>query len=241
MGTVRLDELRAGIEERWDGFLTAEPDIASGFMPWESEVVSRFVQPGDRVLVVGSGTGRDLLAFLELGCRVEGVEPSAAAIVIANRVLAQHRRSAPIVHGFFEDVGVDGAFDVIVFSWLCYSYIPGSGRRVESLRKAAHHLAPGGRILVSCATTREPASSRLVAVQRAVSRLSGSGWQMEDGDDVRLLRAGSDALAFEHTFRPGEFGREAAAAGLSIVHHNRDEWVFVLRARDAEQRSLDTT
>lgn len=225
---MQLSDLRAGIEGRWSEFFVDDADITSGFMSWETEVVSQSVRTTDHVLVIGCGTGRDVLAFAGMGCRVTGVEPAAPAITIARRVLTERGLTVPIIHGFFEDAALDGQFDVISFSWFCYSYIPGSRRRVEVLRKAARHLAPGGRILVSCRGMGEVPSSRLMNVQRMVARLCHSDWRLENGDLVTPFRWTGDIFSYEHIFTPGEFDAEAAAAGLQIVFRNRDDWVFVL-------------
>jgi SAM-dependent methyltransferase len=231
MGTMRIDDLRAGVERQWGEFFVHDADIASGLMPWESEVVSRFVQPTDHVLLVGSGTGRDAVALAGMGCHVTGVEPAAAAIAIAKRAIGQRGLMVPIIHGFFEDADVDGQFNVICFSWLCYSCIPGSRRRVEALRKAARHLSPGGRIVVSCHVMMEVPKSRLTNVQRAIAGLCRSDWQLEEGDVVRPFRWSDDNFSYQHAFSPGEFEAEAASAGLEVVFRNREEWVFVLRVK----------
>jgi SAM-dependent methyltransferase len=228
LGTLALDELRRGIARRWGGFFADERDITSGFMPWEADVVSRFVRAGDRVLVVGSGSGRDLIAFVEMGCHTTGVEPADAAIAAARRILDERRLTVPVVHGFFEEIQLQGSFEFIVFSWLCYCYMPQSRRRVDALRKAAALLAPGGRILVSICTAAEAPSSRLIRIQHLIGRLRGSDWRLEPGDVVAPYRWSTDELSFEHVFAPREFEAEAAAAGLSIVYRNRDEWAFVL-------------
>jgi hypothetical protein len=88
LGTMRLNDLRAGVERRWSEFFVADADITSGLMPWESEVVSKFVRPADRVLVVGCGTGRDVLVLAGMGCRVTGWNRPA------RRLPSQSERSA---------------------------------------------------------------------------------------------------------------------------------------------------
>jgi SAM-dependent methyltransferase len=228
MGTMRLADLRGNVAESWGDFYTGEADIASGFMWWELEVVERFVKPASRVLLIGSGTGRDALAFAALGCRVTGVEPSAKAIAIARSELARRSVTAEFVHGFFEEAPVDGPFDVVVFSWFSYSYTPVRARRVEALKKAKRLLAPGGCIVVSCVVNPAPPQARLVAVQRIVGRMLGSDWVLEPGDNVRPFRPDRHVITYEHMFRPGELEHEAAAAGLHISWRNREDWVYVL-------------
>src|SRR6201746_1883733 len=66
-GTMSVQELREAIGASWDDFNAEDADIHSGLMSWEASFVKRFVEPGDRVLVVGSGTGRDGIALENLG------------------------------------------------------------------------------------------------------------------------------------------------------------------------------
>ena len=73
---------------------------------------------------MGAGAGRDLFPLLTLGCRVTALEPSPHAVAIFRRVLTQRSLTVPLVEGFFEDVALSSAFDVITFSYNCYSYIP---------------------------------------------------------------------------------------------------------------------
>ncbi len=64
---------------------------------------------------------------------------------------------------------------------------------------------------------------------RVVSRISRSDWTPEHGDYIELWRGrGDSALHFEHRFGPGEFQREAAAAGLAIAYLEEDEGVRVV-------------
>ena len=62
-GTLRLRDLKSNIRDSWSTFFERDADIASGFMTWEADVIPYWVHASDRVLVVGSSTGRDLLAF----------------------------------------------------------------------------------------------------------------------------------------------------------------------------------
>src|SRR5579859_4915696 len=135
--TLRLQGIREGIQHFWQGFNSQDGDIAAGLMSWEDDLVQRFVSPGAAVLVVGCGSGRDLLPLVERGCRVTGVDPASSALSVAQRVLRQRHFSADLIEGFFEDVMISGSFDVVMFSYYSYSFIPESARRIRALRKAA--------------------------------------------------------------------------------------------------------
>lgn len=216
-GTLRIQDLRAGIEDVWERTSPTDAVIAAGLMDWEEEVVRRFVTLDDRVLLVGSGPGRDFVALAARGFRVTGVEPARRAIATARRQLAERGLSAEIVEGFFEDVAVPGRFDVIMFSYCCYSFIPGSGRRIAALRKAADHLTPSGRIVISY-LTEQSGHPALMRLARLSSALTGSDWRPERGDIVHAIDPAAPLYHYEHPFTPEEIDAEARAAGLRVVH-----------------------
>jgi SAM-dependent methyltransferase len=216
-GTLRIADLRVGIEDVWERNSPSDAAIAAGLMDWEEEVVRRFVTLEDRVLLVGSGPGRDFVALVARGYRVTGVEPAGRAIATAHRHLADRGLSAGIVEGFFEDVPLPGRFDVIMFSFCCYSFIPASSRRIAALRKAADHLMPSGRIVISY-LAEQSGHPALMRMARLSSALSGSDWRPERGDIVHPVDPAAPLYHYEHPFTPEEIDAEARAAGLRVAH-----------------------
>jgi len=214
--TLRLADLKEGIRDTWQGFNSREADIAAGLMDWERDLVDRFVKPGDAVLVIGSGSGRDLIALAERGCHVTGVEPADSALEIARRVVRDRQLSADLVEGFFEDVRLSGRFSVVMFSYHCYSYIPESRRRIDALRKAATHLTAGGHILLSYATLNRPRPV-IIRLARAVGVMCGSDWRLEPGD---LVAREGFFYRYGHAFSSEEIATEVAAAGLRVVYRH---------------------
>ena len=219
VGTLRLRDVRAGVEDNWSGFVTDAAEIESGLDPAEAAVVARFIGVNDRVLVVGCGTGRDVIPLVRMGCQVVGIDPVAHAVGIARRELAARGLAASIVEGYFEDAPVPGTFDVILFSNLCYSYIPERERRTKLLRKAAGLLSPGGKILVTHLAARSPFRTRMLWSMRAAARLTRSDWHPEAGDHLVPINGARARFGFEHFFAPGELEREAADAGLLVLPH----------------------
>jgi SAM-dependent methyltransferase len=216
-GTLRIDDLRAGITHSGERDEARDEAIAAGLMNWEEDLVTRFVNPGELVLLVGSGAGRDLIALIGKGYRVTGVEPARRAIATARRHLERRGLSADIIEGFFEDVEVrPKRFDVIIFSYCCYSFIPESGRRIGVLRKAAAHLGNRGRIILSY-MVHYPGHPVWVQLARTSATISGSGWRPERGDVLHPLDAARPLFHYEHSFRPGEIDDEVAAAGLRVT------------------------
>jgi SAM-dependent methyltransferase len=229
ISTLSLAELKNGIRLSWEGFHNREEDVASGLMDWERNLVERFVPPGATVLVVGAGSGRDVIPLVERGCSVTGVEPAATSLDMARRLLRERHLSATLIEGFFEDVAVPGRFDVVMFSYYSYSYIPESRRRIAALRKAADHLSDGGRILVSHAPLPSPRPI-LIRVARITAALCRTDWRLEPGDVITAHSGGFHA--YTHAFQGGELEREAAEAGLQIVYRSDyPDPVAVLGAR----------
>ncbi len=215
-GTLRIRDLRVGIEHSWEHFSARDADIAAGLMRWEEELVARFVDPDDDVLLVGSGAGRDLIALASKGYRVTGVEPARHAIATARHHLEKRGLCADIIEGFFEDVALPHPFDVIIFSNCCYSFIPGSGRRIEALRKGDAHLTAGGRILISY-LSEQSGHPLLIQCARFAATVTGSDWRPERDDIVHPIHTAQPLFHYEHPFRPEEIDSEAAAAGLRVA------------------------
>jgi SAM-dependent methyltransferase len=232
IGLTRLSDLRAGNEHTWKDFHTTQVAIDQGFVQWEQEFVDRFVKPGDRVLVVGSGTGRDVVPLARMGCEVVGVEPLTAATATARRTAAEHGLAVTIINGYIEDVALSGLFHAIIVSCFCYGYIPGRQRRIEVLKKMRAHLTRGGRILLSYVRWPDPPARLPWA--KAVGRWCRSDWQVEDGDVVFPHRNSPGLFNYDHVFTNDEITEEIASADLQICSRQdvRSQSVLVLAALD---------
>jgi SAM-dependent methyltransferase len=218
-GTLRIDDLRRGIEHYWEHFSACDTNIATGLLSWEEELIARFVKPDDRVLLVGSGPGRDFIPVVAKGYRVTGVEPVRRAIATARQQLERRGLSAEIIEGFFEEVALQGPFDVIIFSHCCYSFIPQSRRRIAALRKAGDHLTEGGRIIISY-MTEQSGHPLLMRFARWAATVSGSDWRPEHGDVLHAVDTARPLFHYEHAFRPGEIDAEASDAGLRVAYRH---------------------
>jgi len=220
-GTLRRQALKAAITRTWDEFSRSDAEILSGLMPWEKAWYERVLKPADHILLVGCGTGRDLIALLELGYRVDGLDISGRAIELARRVLERRRLSAGLYTGPIEEIVPPGTFDTVIFSWFCYGYIPEAATRIEALRNVRRVLTPGGRILIGYVPAERPPRALPIALTRTVARLTRSDWRPELGDVLGPVTADVRALRYEHQFQEGELDDEARAAGLTVVFHRR--------------------
>lgn len=221
-GLLRFETLGRHMGENWRHFgaTQAEPDVAAGLFHWEKQFYGPFLAAGDRVLVVGCGSGRDLVPLLEQGCRAEGLEPVAACADMARARVAERGLSAPVYTADIATATLTGHYDVVIFSWLCYSYIPQRARRVAVLRTVTDHLEAGGRVLISYVLA-QPAPRRTTwRLARLASQLSRADWRPEYGD-VFIARPDTGCIHFEHQFAPAEIEAEARAAGLAVTFHDQ--------------------
>ncbi len=222
-GTLRLQDLRGAIVSAWEEFGRGENLIRSGLMPWESALYDRFVKVEDRILVVGCGTGRDLIALLKLGYRAEGLDVGPRAVALAHRMLEKEGLSAELYTGPIEAIALLGNYDVFTFSWFCYAYIPQADTRIGVLCKVKAHLNPGGRVLISYVPAERPPRSLAIRLTRFAARLTRSDWHPERGDVIGRAAGDRQAIHYEHQFLEGELENEARAAGLTVVFHERRE------------------
>jgi SAM-dependent methyltransferase len=221
-------DLRSAVARSWRGFYVDDARIASGLMPWEQGFADTWVNDGDRLLVVGCGSGRDVLPFVTRGCQVVGIDPAAPAVAAAARALAARGLHADLRVGFFEDVTLAGPFDAVWLSWFMYGYVPDRRRRVALLRQASSLLAPGGRIVMSVEDPTEARVHRLWRIGRILGRLTGADWEIASGDDLARI-PGTTGLNYRHLFAPGEVEAEVADAGLRIVARQTDLTMLVLQ------------
>ena len=235
-GTLRLHDLRGAITGSWEEFGRSESMILSGLMSWEESLYGRFLKPADRILVVGCGTGRDLIALLKLGYHVDGIDAAPRAIALACHMLEREGLHAELSTGRIETVTLQGSYDAFIFSWFCYGYIPQADTRIAVLRKLKPYLNPGGRILISYIPAEPPPRSLPIRLTRVVGRLTRSDWRAQLGDVVGPAAGDWQHIHYEHQFVEGELEEEARAAGLTVVFHDRGDGTAVLTA-NAETRS----
>jgi SAM-dependent methyltransferase len=221
-GLLRFEGLGRHMGENWRqyGATQTEADIAAGLFHWEQDFYRRFLRPGERVLVVGCGSGRDLLPLLEQGYLAEGLEPVAACADLARERVARRGLAAPVYTADITTAALPGRFDAVIFSWLCYSYIPGRARRTATLRRVRDHLAGDGRVLISYVLAQPPPRRLPWRLARLASWLSRADWRPEYGD-VFIARPDTRCVHFEHQFRPAEIEEEARAAGFAVAFHEQ--------------------
>jgi phosphatidylethanolamine/phosphatidyl-N-methylethanolamine N-methyltransferase len=102
------------------------------------------LQPGERLLLVGVGTGLDL-PLLPPGVEAVGIDLSAAMLQRAGAKLPLPGRNITLIQGDAQQLLVDkGGFDAVLFN-LILSVIPDGA---ACLRENLRALKPGGRAVI---------------------------------------------------------------------------------------------
>jgi SAM-dependent methyltransferase len=158
---------------------------------------ARAFAPGARVLDIGCGSGRDLVALLAQGCDAYGVEPHAD---MREAALRAHPALAPrICAGALPDllppfgVHYDGIVCAAVLMHVAAGELP------AALDTLCHLLEPAGRLLLAVpAMARERLANGRDEDGRAFSNhdparleaaLSARGLRFVDGEDIDTLLA----------------------------------------------------
>ena len=215
-GLLREEELQADSEARWLAFALSVDDADAGLGADEREFYSRFAESHDRILLAGSGGGRDLFALHRLGYRVAGLEQVGALVELSRRRAMDRGFTIPVEAGTIQTARPRESYDVVIFSLGCYSYLRGSADRIATLTRLAAHLNPGGRVVLSY-HPRAGQTDIATTLTRLTSLMSFAGWAPEPGDVFSRDYAVPEVLRYHHEFTCEELSRECARAGFRIV------------------------
>jgi SAM-dependent methyltransferase len=215
----------AGVRDKYDGPVESAEYGAlerRGLEDIERTLAGKHVTAGGRLLDIGCGGGREAIGLAQMGYRV-------VAIDVAPRMIDAARRNAERLHLAIEFrvqsvtalAEPPGSYDGAFFAGSLH-HIPGRALRIETLRRIAAALAPGGALLLMV-VYRQPrgliSRSRLVDAMRAVAHRAGFGarWS-EPGDGyMREVSEGSDprrACFFHDYDGPADVREELEAAGF---------------------------
>ncbi len=216
------------------------PELLAGYMHSTSEglsdveqqIVSRWMRPGDRILDVGCGTGREALGFARRGMRVLALDACAAATKEARRFACELPADAGEVS--FETVSLTelsvpaGSFDVVFLASDVYASIPGRANRVAALERARAAVRPGGIIVVAADVGGRRLGRVLIDAPRKMLRACGVDGP--EAGDRWIGRGPPPTLLFRHGFaHESEVIDELDAAGL-VYTARISSYVAAIRA-----------
>jgi len=207
-------------------------------LPEEQALLERYLRPGQRVLDVGCGAGREAIGFARAGLSVVGIDlaPSMIALARERARAAGVTIDLAVAEPLTLPAGV-GRFDAIYFSPGIYAHIPGRERRVRTLARLRELLVPSGMIVVGPVLTpplRALARARLVDALRRVGRRAGVRRLAEPGDRFyrgHALERAATSYRYIHYFRTtAEAEAEMTDAGLATVER-LDRTCWIVRPR----------
>jgi ubiquinone/menaquinone biosynthesis C-methylase UbiE len=206
--------------------------------PEEEVLLREHLRPGQRLLDVGCGAGREAIGFARAGLAVVGIDVAPAMVEVARARAREAGLAIELAVGDPLTWPASGArFDAVYFSPGIYAHIPGRARRVRTLARLRDLLAPGGMIVVGpvlAPPLRAFSRARLVDALRRLGRRVGVRRLAEPGDHFyRGLALGRAATSYRyiHYFATsGEAETEMADAGL-VVTERLEATIWIVRPR----------
>ena len=183
-----------------------------GLLKWEQEMVEKYFQNSQKLLLVGAGGGRETYALQNMGYLVEAFECNPKLQEFGNNLLAGDGL-VPCIKSLERDAcpKSNSKYDGVIIGWGAYMLIQGSARRAEFLSAIRSQIADEANILLSFFTR------------------STYSWQLRNiasiGNMIRfLLRRDSlemgDSLApnYVHYFTESELTKELDNAGFDLIY-----------------------
>jgi hypothetical protein len=184
-----------------------------GLFDWEADVVKRHFSGCRRLLLLGAGGGREVIALARMGFEVVGFECNRVLVEAANRILAREGASGTAsVAWLARDAAPDGAerFDGVIVGWSAYMLIFGRQRRIRLLTGLHAQVAANGPLLISF-FTRPGDSPRLRSIARVANGIRRLLRRplVELGDDL--------APNYVHRFAATEVEAELGESGFRLL------------------------
>ncbi|HSE04840.1 MAG TPA: methyltransferase domain-containing protein [Methylomirabilota bacterium] len=165
---------------------------------WAREI-ARLVRPGDAVLDLGCGEGRDSVFFAELGATVTGVDVSAAGLAKARRLARRRGVQVRWVEGSMTTALPTGPLDLI-FSCGSIHYVT-RGSRAGLFRRLAALTRPGGyqaHVVFTDQLVHEEKGEIVDYFTAGELREAFVGWQVLRSGE-RVISCGQDGSVHAHS------------------------------------------
>ena len=181
-----------------------------------------------KVLVAGSGSGRETFALEALGYAASGVDFSARMVEEARHAAAaRHLRASFSVADLREHEEPPGSLDAVFFTYDAYSLVPQAEARIALLSRIGRWLRPEGCLFLSARRARGLRDVAVLTLQRWRRRAPEGEW----GDSHTRWLDGGGRLhrSFLRVFTARQLDREAARAGFHGVGWEAGHGLFERR------------
>lgn len=224
---TRLDYMgRSGFDdEAWN--------LNTGLWPWEAAAVQDSFAHAARLLVVGAGGGREVIALARQGFQVTGCDFSIDLTEACRRNLAKARLAAVVLEMPPNALHADiGPFDGVLVGRGFYHHIPTTGRRIAFLKACRSVLTDSAPLLLSDFHTQLVTTAghrRIARVANWVRRWVGPPGRVEEGDWL--------SSSFQHAFTEEEIRQELASAGFEVLDYRQSPFADDTRLAHALARA----
>ena len=190
----------------------AEDFDITRYKPWPDTI--RFAErfsPGQHILDLGCGNGRDLRYFEEKGIKVTGLDISAGQL----KVVSQRSETIPLIAQGdvanlpFKDNFADGAIIVATLH-----HLPEPDQRIKALKETYRCLKPGGFCLVGTWAAEQPKFKDNIGQAKQEFQHDWEpgdmllDWKMPDG---RIFKR------YYHLFSEDEFDKMLAGTDFVVI------------------------
>jgi len=183
---------------------------------------------GARVLVAGSGAGREAFALERLGYVVSGVDFSPRMVEAAQAEALRRGSTATFVTADLRAHDEPaGSLSAVVFTYDVYSFVPGRGDREALLARVRRWLGEGGVVFLSARRVHRPWERVVLTLQwmARVARIRPGAWG--DSHTRWLDASGTLRRSFVHVFTDRRLDCETRAAGFSRVGWEAGHGLFI--------------
>jgi hypothetical protein len=190
----------------------------SGLRSWEKAVTDEYFQTRERLLMVGVGGGREVLALRKLSYEVDGFECHPELLEYANDLLEREGLAPSVMLAPRDQCPAVGpVYDGAIVGWGAYMLIQGREKRIGFLRQMRSQVKEGSPVLLSFFTrSYDSLYFRLVRAIANGFRRALRRDRLETGDDL--------APNYVHYFTEKEIAAELREAGFEIRFYSDKQY-----------------